>query len=128
MLFRLLGLEGTQGLAQGVGEFADRGLDDVELGDLGVRIEHQVAQRLVVAAELGAKRGEQLLVELQRILGKGGDIGRGRRQVFYRAGFAGEKAPKFAHRRDPLNAPIRPAVATPNHMKNQFCLNLERLG
>ena len=69
-LLGLLGLEGAQRLAHRIGQLGDRGLDGVELADLGVGVEQQIAQRLVVAADLGAERGEQLLVELERIVGQ----------------------------------------------------------
>jgi hypothetical protein len=104
-LFRLLGLEGAQGLTERIGQLANRGLDGVELADLGIGIEHQVAQRLVVAADLGAERGEQLLVEFERIVGLvggiGGAHGRGLGRIVEQAGLAGEKAPEFAHSSDP---------------------------
>ena len=62
-LLGLLGLEGAQRLAHRIGQLGDRGLDGVELADLGVGVEQQIAQRFVVAADLGAERGEQFLVE-----------------------------------------------------------------
>src|SRR5450759_2113252 len=66
------------------------------------------------------QRGEQFLVEFERIVGQGrsgdGAGGRGLGQTVEQAGLAAEKTREFAHRSDPCGAPIRPAVATPNHL------------
>ncbi|MEI9804934.1 MAG: hypothetical protein WDN48_11325 [Pseudolabrys sp.] len=56
-------------LVRGADQLVDRGLDDVEFADLGGGIEHQIAQRLVLAADLGAERREQFFVEFERIVG-----------------------------------------------------------
>ena len=93
-LFGLLGFEGAQRLADRIGQLGDRGLDGVELADLGVGVEQQVAQRLVVAADLGAERGEQFLVEFERIVGQVGNVGGACRcglgRIVEKAGLAGE--------------------------------------
>jgi hypothetical protein len=70
-LLRLLCLDRAQRLAHRVDQLADRGLDDVELADLGVGVEQQVAKGLILAAELSADGREQLLVDVQRIVGQG---------------------------------------------------------
>ena len=107
-LFGLLSLEIAQRLADRIDQLADRGLDGVELADLVVGVEQEIAQRLVLAAKLGTERGKQFLVEFKRIVGGVCWLVR----LFFGTRFPGEKA-KSAHGGDPLNAPIRPAEATP---------------
>ena len=104
-------------LLTGSTSLADRGLDGVELADLGVGVEQQIAQRLVVAADLGAERGEQFLVELERIVGQA----RRRSATWARSGV--DASAGLRARKPPnllieviLLAPIRPAEATPNHL------------
>jgi hypothetical protein len=112
-LFGLFGFEIAQRLADRIDQFADRALDGVELIDLAVGVEQQIAQCLVLAAELGAERGEQFLVEFERVIAWGCWLVR----LFGGARLAGEKA-KSAHDSNSLIAPIRPAEATPNHLAN----------
>ena len=94
--FGLFGFEIAQRLADRIDQFADRSLDRVELADLVVGVEQHVAQRFVIAAELAAERGEQLLVEFERIFACRGWLDR----LFEWRGFAGEEA-KSAHGSDP---------------------------
>src|ERR1039458_250401 len=93
-LFGLFGFEIAQRLADRIDQFADRALDGVELIDLAVGVEQQIAQCLVLAAELGAERGEQFLVEFERVIAWGCWLVR----LFGGARLAGEKA-KSAHDR-----------------------------
>ena len=95
-----LGFHRAQCLAHRIDQAADRVLDGVEFADLGVGVEQQIAQRLVLAADLGADGREQLLVELERVVGQGGAGGR-RREFVLRGRLAGEKCPELSHRSDP---------------------------
>ena len=102
-------LDDLERLADRIDQPGDRVLDAVEFFDLGGGVEHQIAQRLVFAAELHAAGGEQFFVEFERVV-------RGRRLLGGDGGWlAGEKAPELLHGSDPPDAPIRPAEATPNH-------------
>ena len=115
-LFGFLGFECAQRLADRVNQLADSILDGVELADLGVGVEQEIAQGFVIAAELGAKRGEQFFVEFEWVVvRRRADRRRDVSRFVVKPGLAGEKAPEFAHCVIPLT-PIRPAEATPNHL------------
>ena len=117
-LLGFLGLHRAQRLAHRVGQPADRVLDGVELADLGVGVEQQIAQRLVLAADLGADRREQFLVEFERIIG-GRGAGRRRRQRGCRAAAAlRAKTPPNLLMAVILLAPIRPAESDAESREN----------
>ena len=96
-LFGFFGFEGAQRLAHRIDQLADGILDTVELADLGIGVEQQVAQRFILAAKLGAKRREQLFVEFERIVGLRSGARRRLGRFVVKSGSAGEKAPEFAH-------------------------------
>ena len=70
-LLGFLGFECAKGLADGINEPADGILDGVELANLGIGIEQEVAEGFVFAAKLGTQCGEQFFVEFERVVGRG---------------------------------------------------------
>src|SRR5262249_49400010 len=71
-LFGLLGFEGAKRLADRIDELANGILDGVELADLGIGIEQQITERLVLATELRAQGRKQFLVEFEQVVGVSG--------------------------------------------------------
>ncbi len=61
---------GAQGFADRIDQLADRALDGLELADLVLGVDQEIANGLVFMAKLRRDRKEQLFVEL--------DVGRGR--------------------------------------------------
>ena len=96
-LFGFFGFEGAQRLAHRIDKFADGILDTVELADLGIGVEQQVAQRFILAAKLGAKRREQLFVKFERIVSRRSGVRCRIGRFVVESGSAGEKAPEFVH-------------------------------
>jgi len=59
-------------IKSGLDELANGILDGVELADLGIGIEQQITERLVLATELRAQGRKQFLVEFEQVVGWSG--------------------------------------------------------
>ena len=75
-LFALGLLVGAQCLADRIDQLADRALDDLELADLVLGVEQQVADRLVLLAKQRRDRRKQFVVEFDIGLLRRGAHGR----------------------------------------------------
>ena len=93
----LLGLglfEGAQRLADRDDQPAERVPDGVELGDLVLGVDQEIAHHLVFFAELRCDREEQLLIELQHVFAR---RRRSLRRLGHQRGFAAEQRSEFGH-------------------------------